>query len=70
MNDELLTDTYSEPYKHYCEVLSVVRMYYEKDSSTVKSFILLVEKHRGSTAVQRLRNEALNLLEKQNGNKT
>lgn len=44
---------------HQCEVASVVRMYREKGGDHVKKFLLLVEKHRGSEAAARLRNEAL-----------
>lgn len=44
---------------HQCEVASVVRMYREKGGDAVKSFLLQVEKHRGSEAAARLREEAL-----------
>ena len=44
---------------HQCEVASVVRMYREKGGDHVKKFLLLVEKHRGSEAASRLREEAL-----------
>lgn len=49
-------------HRHYCEVLSVVRMYREKGSEAVKSYLLQVEKHRGSQPAQRLRNDALEML--------
>ena len=45
--------------RHLCEVASVVRMYKTKGAEAVKKFLLLVEKERGSTAAQRLRNDAL-----------
>lgn len=41
------------------EVISVVRMYHEKGGDHVKSFLLKVEKQRGSEAAQRLRSAAL-----------
>lgn len=47
---------------HQCEVASVVRMYKEKGGDHVKKFLLLVEKHRGSEAAERLRNSALERL--------
>ena len=60
--DDNLADKNSESYRHYCEVLSVVRMYREKGSDAVKSYLLQVEKHRGSQPAQRLRNDALEML--------
>ena len=51
-----------EAYRHRCECLSVVRMYREKGSEAVKSYLLQVEKHRGSDSAQRLRNDALEML--------
>ena len=68
-----------ESRKHYCEVLSVVRKYKEtlesegedKARIRIQSFLLLVEKHRGSDSAQRLRNDALKLLKgDSHGNKT
>ena len=59
MRDEQLAETYSEAHRHKCEVASVVRMYREKGGDAVKSFLLQVEKHRGSEAAARLREEAL-----------
>lgn len=44
------------------EVLSVVRMYRTKGRAAVKSFLLQVEKHRGSEAAERLRGAALSNL--------
>lgn len=44
------------------EVLSVVRMYREKGGKAVRSFLLQVEKHRGSQAAERLRGAALSHL--------
>ena len=51
-----------EAYRHRCECFSVVRMYCEKGSEAVKSYLLQVEKHRGSEPAQRLRNDALEML--------
>lgn len=50
--------TYSEAYRHECEILSVVRMFREHGSDKVKSFLLLVEKERGANAAERLRQAA------------
>lgn len=58
-SDEQLAETYSEAHRHKCEVASVVRMYMEKGGDAVKSYLLKVEKARGSAASERLRNEAL-----------
>jgi len=58
-DDDNLGETYSEAYRHTCEVASVVRMYREKGGDFVKKFLLQVEKHRGSEAAARLRKEAL-----------
>lgn len=44
------------------EVQSVVRMYRTKGGAAVKSFLLQVEKHRGSEAAERLRGAALSHL--------
>ena len=65
-----LASTYSPAHRHYCECLSVVRMYKEtlaregqaKAKQRIQSFILQVEKHRGSQSAQRLRNDALEML--------
>mgnify|MGYP003349995794 CR=1 FL=1 len=54
-----LDDKNSEAYRHECEIASVVRMYRERGGDAVKSYILQVEKHRGSNAAARLREEAL-----------
>ena len=62
IEDDDLADKNSEAHRHYCEVLSVVRMYREKGSDAVKSYLLQVEKHRGSQPAQRLRNDALEML--------
>jgi hypothetical protein len=56
---ERLAEEDVEAYRHRCEVASVVRMYKTKGAEAVKKFLLLVEKERGSTAAQRLRNDAL-----------
>lgn len=58
INDSL-ADKNSEAYRHQCEVASVVRMFKAKGGDHVKKFLLLVEKHRGSEAAERLRNAAL-----------
>ena len=57
-----MASTDSEAHRHYCECLSVVRMYREKGGEYVKSYLLQVEKHRGSKPAERLRNDSLNLL--------
>jgi hypothetical protein len=54
-----LDDKNSEAYRFKCEVDSVVRMYRERGGSAVKSYLLQVEKHRGSEAAERLRETAL-----------
>ena len=61
-NNDNLADTNSEAYRHKCEVDSVVRMYRKRGGDFVKSFLLQVEKHRGSNAASRLREEALKLI--------
>ena len=68
--DDNLADKNSEAHKHYCEVLSVVRKYKEtlesegeaKARNRILSFLLQIEKHRGSQPAQRLRNDALEML--------
>ena len=52
----------TEKHRHDCEITSIVRMYREFGSDRVKSFLLQVEKHRGSQAAERLRGEALERL--------
>ena len=52
----------TEAYRHSCEIDSVVRMYREHGGDRVKSYLLQVEKHRGSNAAERLRGEALERL--------
>ena len=52
----------SEAYGHSCEIDSIVRMYREHGGDRVKSYLLQVEKHRGSQAAERLRGEALERL--------
>ena len=66
-----LADKNSEAYRHQCEVKSVVRMYREKGGDFVKSFLLKVEKYRGTNAATRLREEALQQVQmgKANGRK-
>lgn len=53
----------TEAHRHACEVRSVVAMYHAKGGAAVKSFLLQVEKHRGSESAARLRQDALTLLE-------
>ena len=62
LSNDNLADTNSEAYRHKCEVDSVVRMYRKRGGDFVKSFLLQVEKHRGSNAASRLREEALKLI--------
>ena len=57
-----LVDKNSEAYRHECEVARVVRMYRERGGSAVKSYLLQVEKHRGSEAAERLRGASLDRL--------
>jgi hypothetical protein len=66
-NEIGMGETYSEAHRFKCEVDSVVRMYREtlqklgaeKAKQRIQSFLLQVEKHRGSKAASRLREEAL-----------
>lgn len=57
--DAGLADKNSEAYRHQCEIDSIVRMYRTHGGDKVKSYLLQVEKHRGSEAAGRLREEAL-----------
>ena len=59
---ERLARADTEAYRHSCEIDSIVRMYREFGSDRVKSFLLQVEKHRGSQAAARLREAALERL--------
>ena len=60
-----------EAHRHNCEVRYVVAKYRSQGSDSVKRYLLLVEKARGSDSAQRLRNDALNLLKgDSHGNKT
>ena len=52
----------TEKHRHDCEIDSIVRMYREHGGDRVKSYLLQVEKHRGSQAAERLRGEALERL--------
>lgn len=54
--DKLAT-TYSEAHRHECEILSMVRMYQDNGAAKVASFLLQVEKYRGTKAAERLRYE-------------
>ena len=59
---EILAAADTEAYRHNCEIDSIVRMYREHGGDRVKSYLLQVEKHRGSQAAERLRGEALERL--------
>jgi len=61
-DSERLAREDTEAHRHACEVDSVVRMYREKGSDFVKSYLLKVEKARGSKATERLRRDALDRL--------
>lgn len=50
-----LEKTYTEAFRHECEILSVVRMFNKHGADHVKSFLLRVEKERGAAAAKRLR---------------
>jgi len=52
----------SEEYRFLCEIASVVRMYRERGGNAVKSYLLQVEKHRGSQSAERLRGASLDRL--------
>ena len=52
----------TEAYRHNCEIDSIVRMYRERGGDRVKSYLLQVEKARGSQAAARLREAALERL--------
>lgn len=51
-----------ETHRHNCEVRDVVRKYRTKGADSVKKYLLLVEKARGSQSAERLRNDALNMI--------
>ena len=59
---ERLAAADTEAYRHNCEIDSIVRMYRVHGGNRVKSYLLQVEKHRGSQAAERLRREALERL--------
>jgi len=59
---ERLARADTEAYRHSCEIDSIVRMYRERGGDAVKSYLLQVEKHRGSAAAERLRGAALDRL--------
>ena len=59
---ERLARADTEAYRHSCEIDSIVRMYRERGGDAVKSYLLKVEKSRGSNAAERLRGEALERL--------
>jgi len=58
LSNDKLADTNSEAFRFHCEVLSVVRMYRQGGADKVKSFLLQVEKHRGTDSANRLREAA------------
>ena len=59
---ELLAAKDTEAFRFSCEVDSVVRMYNNNGGDFVKSYLLKVEKARGSEAAGRLRTAALDRL--------
>ena len=59
---ERLARADTEAHRHNCEIDSIVRMYREHGGDRVKSYLLQVEKHRGSKSAERLRGEALERL--------
>ena len=59
---ECLAREDTEKMRHSCEIDSIVRMYREHGGDRVKSYLLQVEKHRGSQSAERLRGEALERL--------
>ena len=59
---ERLAKADTEAYRHSCEIRSIVRMFRESGGDKVKSYLLQVEKHRGSQAAARLREAALERL--------
>ena len=59
---ELLAAKDTEAFRFSCEIDSIVRIYREHGGDRVKSYLLQVEKHRGSQAAERLRGEALERL--------
>lgn len=59
---EKLARADTEAYRHSCEIDSIVRMYREHGGDRVKSYLLQVEKARGSAAAARLREAALERL--------
>ena len=59
---ERLARADTEAHRIKCEIDSVVRMYRERGADAVKSYLLKVEKHRGSEAAERLRGAALDRL--------
>lgn len=61
-SDNNLGETYSETHRHDCEVRDVVRKYRSQGADSVKKYLLLVEKARGSDSANRLRKDALELI--------
>jgi hypothetical protein len=55
-------DTSSESWRHECECRGLVEMYRAKGSQHVKDHLAMVEKHRGKKAMERLRTDALEML--------
>ena len=59
---ERLARADTEAYRHNCEIDSIVRMYREHGGDRDKSYLLQVEKARGSNSAERLREAALERL--------
>lgn len=57
----------TEARRHVCEVVSIGRMFQEKGADAVRSYLLKVEKARGSAAAERLRNEVWQEIQKTKG---
>ena len=51
-----------EAHRHNCEVRDIVAKYSTQGADCVKRYLLLVEKARGSNAAQRLRSDALEII--------
>ena len=51
-----------EAHRHDCEVRDIVAKYRTQGADCVKKYLLLVEKARGSNAAQRLRSDALEII--------
>lgn len=62
LNEKRVADEATEIHRHNCEVRDVVCKYRTKGADSVKRYLLLVEKARGSQSAERLRNDALNMI--------